>query len=118
MKTLKIDRNELENVLNEQIHIAMNFPWTGWRIPIYCNDKGELSPGNWLSYNSYQPGSLEIYSIERWLLSDMTDNDNADESEIDDIVELMTDEVIRNIDEFWESKINYDVYHFELVEEV
>jgi len=78
--------------LQDEIKIAKNFGWTGWRIPIYAKEfdsieeleealtiKEEielsLSFGDWLSNNSWQPGALELAGIETWSTEEDEDDD-------------------------------------------
>lgn len=109
MKTIKIDETELREILKTQLANALDFAWTGWRIPIYAEEDGRLSAGNWLSRGSWQPDAIEVYSLETWNMSDIgytgeyTDkedleegeegyNDNDIEHEIEEAIEWIIDD--------------------------
>jgi len=100
MKTIKIDYDELFLALQKEIENARDFGWTGWRIPIYVDEKGHVYAGDWLSRGSYQPGTIEIYSIKRWLTSDWVEDEDINNEEcIDSAVYEVTKDVIKDFKE-------------------
>lgn len=120
MKTITINKENLRNLLIEQIKRAEGFDWSGWRIPIYVTEEGELSNGNWLSNNSWQPDSIEIpVRVEGWHLSDLEESEFNDDWTREDAAlyysEISADFMIQS----FEAKIENDEMHnylFELID--
>jgi hypothetical protein len=117
-----IDEDQLREVLKSEIENALDFSWSGWRIPIYVADSGKVSAGNWLANNSYQPGVMELIGIEAWNIEwdiyadqldcesekDITEEDRKDiiEGEIDEAVDYYVNE-IKDLIERGEYNPNY-----------
>lgn len=77
-----INIDQLENVLHQAFKDAHKFQWTGWRIPIYVNDDGEVHAGSWLSNNSWQPDLIELIGIERWDVQDIWPECEGDDDDV------------------------------------
>jgi hypothetical protein len=75
---INLDSLQLRSILERELANACGFDWTGWRIPIYVvfdeENKGTFSSGSWLSNNSWQPNSIEVYKIEKW---DLIEEENV-----------------------------------------
>lgn len=90
-----LSEEDLRDVLIEQIKYAADFDFqTGWRIPIFLHEDGHLEAGEWLSNNSYQPGLIEIISVEPWDTSLFTE-ENPDMTK-GDVVDFFADEFADN----------------------
>lgn len=93
---IKIKETQLREILNEAFKEAFQFDWTGWRIPIFVENNGEVSKGSWMSQNSYQPDAIELpVRIEAWDL----DFENPTEEDIDYEIEERVDFVLRQLNE-------------------
>lgn len=104
---------QLRSILERELANACGFDWTGWRIPIYVEfdeeNKGTFSSGSWLSNNSWQPNSIEVYKIEKWDLieegnveytEEWTRNDEIEEQIyyiLDDVIYAIKKEITKNI---------------------
>lgn len=106
-KTMKIDESKLRDLLKTELKNALDFAWTGWRIPIYVEDDGSLSAGGWLSQGSWQPDAIEIYSLETWNMSDRGYMGEYTEKELE---EGYNDD---DIDYEIEESIDWIIEHFE-----
>ena len=80
MTTINLD--QLETVLHQAFKDAHKFEWTGWRIPIYVNEDGEVHAGSWLSNNSWQPDAIELIGIERWDVQDIWPECEGDDDDV------------------------------------
>lgn len=93
---IEIKETQLREILNEAFKEAFQFGWTGWRIPIFVENNGEVLKGSWMSQNSYQPDALELpVRIEAWDL----DFENPTEEDIDYEIEERVDFVLRQLNE-------------------
>ncbi len=88
MEPIEIKENQLEEILREQIYNAKDFPLSGWRIPIYVDNDGEIIAGSWLAQGSWQPGKIELTSIKPWEMDqcydykgNMVDEDDLNEED-------------------------------------
>lgn len=62
MKTLKIDRERLEELTTKAVTDMINFSWSGWKIDILVDNDGKL----WRSAkntNNVYPESIVLFSI-------------------------------------------------------
>ena len=85
--------DELRKLLINEMVGACEFSWTGWRIPIYLHEvkdiergetlEGTFSSGGWLSQNSWQPNTLEVFKIERWELDEYDEDEISKDEEIE-----------------------------------
>lgn len=109
--------------LQDEIKIAKNFSWSGWRIPIYAREfnnikeleqalkeKDEidisLSFGEWISNNSWQPDALELDGIETWSTEE---DEGDDEWMIDEIAESIYERIEGFLlDKLQDIKIEFD----------
>jgi hypothetical protein len=73
MKTIIINRQSLESKLTEAYQKALDFDWTGWRIPIYLDEEtGQCSLGGWLSISSWVPDKHELpINVVTWNMEEM-----------------------------------------------
>ncbi len=87
LEKIQIDTESLRELLKKELYNALDFSWTGWRIPIYVEEDGTLGSGGWLSQGSWQPDALEVYSLETWNMGDRgylgeyTEKENLEEGE-------------------------------------
>jgi hypothetical protein len=99
IKTIKINKDKLKNTIKLALRHALDFNWSGWRLPIFANDDGELEIGSWMSQGSWQPGANELYSIEPWEIDEWYDSQglvpNKEELSEDDIEE----NIVENVDD-------------------
>lgn len=106
--TISIDEQELRDVLAEALEQAYQFEMTGWRIPVYVANDGEVTTGSWLGQGSYQPDLHELpVRITSWDLGY-----EADEYDISNEVDERVDFIIRHLKE--DNQIAYGLF-FELV---
>ena len=79
-----VEEEDLHDVLKNALKIALDFEWqSGWRIPIYVNEKGKVSAGEWLSQGSIQPDIRELAAVYPWLLSDFIETDDLSEEALE-----------------------------------
>lgn len=115
-----INKDQLREVLKEEIKNALDFDWSGWKIPIYVSENGKVSAGEWLSNNSYQPGAIEIIGVKPWniewdMVADAMNYDSIEELTEDDKegyidveVDNMIDSYISDIERFIETPEFHD----------
>lgn len=108
---MKINEEELRDVLKVEVSNAHQFSWNGWRIPIYVNEDETISSGNWLSNNSWQPDLYELpIKIKTWSMSDYgydgeynnnidpgEDNSDYDDFDFDEVVNERVDFLINQL---------------------
>lgn len=79
MKSLKIDREKLNEVVTEAVKDMVNFDWSGWKIDILISDESEI----WSSAkntNNVYPNSNLLFSVEAWNF-DEEESEYADEND-------------------------------------
>lgn len=114
--TIILDYGEVRMLLIDEMKIANDFSWSGWRIPIYLDgaDNAEagdiikcgLSSGGWLSQGSHQPDGIEIYWIESWSL----DYDLTDDMDKDEEILFSIEEILNNYN--WEERIEENIFEY------
>jgi hypothetical protein len=90
---LEINEDTLRETIRKELRNALDFDWSGWRIPIYIDiPSGEITTGGWLSQGSYDPVAYEFYSISPWSIDfeeycdeGMTPDDMTEEEKEDTI---------------------------------
>lgn len=112
MKTIKINRQSLESKLKEAYLKALDFDWTGWRIPIYIDEQtGQCSLGNWLSQSSWQPDMEELpITVETWNMYDLgyVDKD-FDDDDIHYEIDGKVDWYITQLELYYHEEYKYEV---------
>jgi len=100
---ININEQELRDILIEAVKEAYKFDWTGWRIPIYIDEQGEISKGSWLNNSSWQPGIEELpITVETWeipLLYDDIYDDTSFEYEVEEMVDFKIKQLRNYYDE-------------------
>lgn len=116
-KTIKINEDQLREVLTNEERNAHRFDWTGWRIPIFVEDDGSVSSGSWLSYNSWQPDVIELpVKVETWSMTDIHNdyrdedgNDMFDEYDLEAEIEQRVDWKIKQLKEDYDEDTEFEL---------
>lgn len=100
----QVSEDKLRETLEQAYNHANDFDWSGWRLPIFLSDDGELSIGDWMSVGSWQPGVLEITSVERWTLTELWPDFEGEisEDDIEAAIDEMVDFHIKQLEEDFE----------------
>lgn len=77
MKTLKIDREKLNEVISEAVKDMINFDWSGWKIDILITKESEIFASAKNTNNVY-PESFVLLSINPW---EFEEGEFADEND-------------------------------------
>ena len=107
ISAVQVSENSLRIALDEALHEARNFDWTGWRLPLFVDEDGEVSVGSWMSQGSWQPGAEELpIKIEGWSMEDLgyeeateDESQSYDTNDVAGEIDLMVD---RHVDLFFE----------------
>ena len=102
MTTVKINEEQLREILATELKNALNSELSGWRIPIFTNpETGEVSSGEWVSQGtSFQGGETfeTPFSVEAWT-TEYEENDEYYEDAIDSEIEESINHQINNLED-------------------
>ena len=108
-----LNKSDVKALIVAELKTAYNFEWTGWRIPFYLDlnvdmeagikIQAEISCGGWLSNNSWQPNTIEVFKVERWELQ----YDLTDDMDLDEEIEFSIDDMLENCD--WQNEIERNI---------
>ena len=65
MKTLKIDREKLEEVTKSAVREMLDFEWSGWKIDILIDEEGEITCSSKNTNNVYMYAHV-LFSVSEW----------------------------------------------------
>ena len=65
MKTLKINREKLEEVTKEAVREMLDFEWSGWKIDILIDEEGNITSSAKNTNNSYTYMEV-LFSVSGW----------------------------------------------------
>lgn len=108
MKKIIVKEANLRKALEEAFHDTKDFEWSGWRLPVFLSEDG-ISVGDWLSNNSYQPGAIEIASVERWSLSEHWSDYEGNNDDEDSIAVAIDELVEKKIEQLQEAAALKDI---------
>lgn len=101
LETREINKESLEDVLREALNKALNFGWSGWRIPIYLEDDGTVTLGGWASQGQWQPDEIELpVRVESWEMPNDY-GENPDEADISEEVNRRVEFETNRIEEYF-----------------
>lgn len=97
IKLQKVSETSLREVLKKSLNEALDFDWTGWRIPIYVDSEGNCSSGTWLSQGSWQPDEVELpVRVESWRMPDEY-GESPDEADVEYEIEERIEFIINKL---------------------
>ena len=98
MKTYKINREQLEDLLREQYKEMRDYPDSGIRTPIFFNTENKsVYAGGYLSVGQWVEGRVELpVRVTTWT----TDETEPDETDIEWYVDNMVEQAIRDLDSY------------------
>lgn len=91
---IKINREDLKEIIERECKNAEGSQLSGWHIPIYVHAGGRLEAGSWLSNNSWQPDAITVVSIDPWNIEDIDDSIDGEDWTKDDAIDFAISETL------------------------
>jgi hypothetical protein len=95
MKTIKIIKGELQEALKTALKVTRNHSFSGWGIPIYANDYGDIESGGMICLNDKQSDVLEIYRVNTWESSVKDEDDDGQHYEYESMIHNIIEDIER-----------------------